>query len=135
MYAGGPCALRAPSRTWGANTINSQIGHSYAAGPRVKEPRAPQALVQLPTPALDPLPLRGARQTRRVRRARQHPAAERVDHSRDERVLRTHVVRALLRGLLLAPRSERGCLAGGALGARSVITRASGDLRAVRVVA
>ena len=109
---------------------------------------APETFVQFPPPSLASLRLCRARQTRRIRRARKQSPAERVYHTRDERVLRPDVLRALrlcllrllrLRPLLLlrsrrlsSPRPGRRRTL---RNTRTVVARASRDLRPVRIVA
>ena len=109
---------------------------------------APETFVQFPPPSLAPLRLRRARQTRRVRCARKQSPAERVDHTRDERILRSDILRALrlrlLRLLCLWPllllrsrrlSSPRPGRRRALCNTRSVVARASRDLCPVRVVA
>ena len=61
---------------------------------------APETFVQFPPPSLASLRLRRARQTRRVRRTGKQSSAEHVDHTRDGRVLRSDIPRALRLRLL-----------------------------------
>ena len=61
---------------------------------------APETFVQFPPSSLAPLRLSRARQAMRVRRAEEQSPAKRVYHTRDERVLRSDILRALRLRLL-----------------------------------
>ena len=84
-------------------TIRRQPTHSTTRkgrGQSRSSHDAPETFVQFPPPSLASLRLRRARQTRRVRRTGKQSSAEHVDHTRDGRVLRSDIPRALRLRLL-----------------------------------
>jgi hypothetical protein len=88
--SGCRCECHRPSATRSTTGRGQSRGSQYA----------PETFVQFPPPSLASLRLRRARQTWRVRRAGKQPPAKRVWHTRDERVLRSDILRALRLRLL-----------------------------------
>ena len=99
MFVGVLCVQPAPSRICECHR-SSATRSTTGRGQSRESQYAPETFVQFPPPSLASLRLRRARQTRRVRRTGKQSPAERVDHTRDERVLRSDILRALRLRLL-----------------------------------